>query len=461
MSHHPSHSRERAVQRRSSLSILVWVTLTALLLLLAVSAAQGEEPTGSTEVVPASLTSLSETALWPQWRGPERDGSVSGAAWPASLEGIDLSWDVQELGPSYSGPIVAEDRVFITETVDKAEEVVTALDRKTGQVLWRQQWKGSMSVPFFAAKNGSWIRSTPAYDGESLYVGGIREVLVRLDAYTGSVVWKVDFPERYGTPMPDFGYVASPLVTEDAVYVQAANSMLKLNKETGETIWRSLQTDESIMVNGAFSSPVLAQLGGEEQLVVQTRTHLAGVSPGDGSVLWTQEVPSFRGMNILTPTVIGDRVVTSSYRNATWAYQVSESEVSTAWQSKVQGYMSSPLVIDDYVYLHLGNGRLTCIHWKTGEQAWTTEPLGKYWSMARQGERVLALNEKGELLLFDASPEGFEILDRQTVSDQETWAHIAVAGEEVFVRELRGLKKLSWKAEEMPTLQSAATVAGE
>ena len=105
------------------------------------------------------------------------------------------------LGPSYSGPVVVGDRVFITQTVDKKTEVVTAHDRKTGKELWRASWEGSITVPFFAAKNGSWIRSTPAFDGKTLYAAGIKDLLVALDGQTGKELWRFDFVKEFA-PAP-------------------------------------------------------------------------------------------------------------------------------------------------------------------------------------------------------------------------------------------------------------------
>ena len=130
-----------------------------------------------------TLPSYGQSA-WPQWRGPNRDGCVAdGSKWPKSI-GEDLlrqEWRVA-LGPSYSGPVVSDSFVFTTETVDKTNEVVSALDRRTGEIKWKKTWPGSMKVPFFAKANGDWIRSTPAYDSKYLYVGGIRDVLVCLNA---------------------------------------------------------------------------------------------------------------------------------------------------------------------------------------------------------------------------------------------------------------------------------------
>ena len=71
---------------------------------------------------------------WNQWRGPNRNGQISGATtWPKSLDADRLreEWRIP-LGSSYSGPIVVGSRVFVTETQNRSHEVVRALDRTSG-----------------------------------------------------------------------------------------------------------------------------------------------------------------------------------------------------------------------------------------------------------------------------------------------------------------------------------------
>jgi outer membrane protein assembly factor BamB len=272
---------------------------------------------------------------WPQWRGPTRDGRVHGPAWPDSLASLTRVWRADDLGPSYSGPVVGGGRVFTTATRDKKREVVTAFDLATGNKLWESGWDGAMEVPFFAAKNGSWVRSTPALDGDRLYVAGMRDVLVCLDAATGREVWRTDFVKEFGSPLPTFGFVCSPLVDGSGVYVQAGGCLVKLDKLTGKTLWKAL-ADAGGMMGSAFSSPVVATLSGRDMLVVQTRTDLAGVDRESGAVLWKRPVPSFRGMNILTPQPVGESgVFTSTYGGTTQLVQVAASgsavEVRDGW----------------------------------------------------------------------------------------------------------------------------------
>jgi outer membrane protein assembly factor BamB len=386
---------------------------------------------------------------WKQWRGPTRDGRVSGD-WPDSLKdpNVQSLWQV-DLDKGYSSPTVTERCVYTVETRDSKNEFVRCFDRKTGKQLWETSWQGAMAVPFYAWRNGSWIRSTPAADDDSIFVAGMRDLLVCLNLADGSERWRVDFIERYATPLPDFGFVSSPLVIGDAVYVQAGASFVKLDRKTGRSLWRTLQ-DEGGTWNCAFSSPMFATLAGRPQLLVQTRTHLTGVAPDAGQVLWKIGIPSFRGMNILNPTPYGDGVLMSSYGGTTSFFGVAKKDDALAatdnWRVKMEGYMSTPVVVAGHAYLHRRDRRMSCIDLNNGTVKWTERPgFSDYISLVTNGKLILGLDSSGELFLFRANSEKFELLDRRHISDQETWAHLAVVGDEFYVRSLKKLEVFKWK----------------
>ena len=404
----------------------------------------------SPAILIAQSTAKSKSTAWSQWRGPSRDGKIAADSnWPNSIDenSLQQSWQIK-LGPSYSGPIVSETMVFTTETVNKSHEVVRAVDRKTGELKWETKWEGAMKVPFFARSNGDWIRSTPAFDGKFLYVGGIRDVLVCLNAESGDEVWRFDFVEQTGTGLPSFGFVCSPLIDGEFVYVQAGGGLCKLEKSTGKLVWRKL-TDGGGMNGSAFSSPIITKIAGENQLLVQTRESLVGVNPESGEKLWSVKIPTFRGMNILTPTVYKNGIFTSAYGGSTKMIGLDKVEnqfqPSTTWTNRATGYMSSPVMIGKHIYLHLRNQRFTCIDLETGESKWTSKPYGKYWSLVANEKQILALDERGDLLLINANPEAFEVVESRKVSDESAWAHLAISGQQIFVRGLNKLTCYTWK----------------
>ncbi len=384
---------------------------------------------------------------WNQWRGPSRNGEFIGPRWPSKLDQFQQTWRV-ELGPSYSGPIVTENRVYVTETAGKQFEVVRALDRKTGQEIWKTQWRGAMKVPFFASANGSWIRSTPALDDGRLYVGGMVDVLVCIDSQSGQQIWKIDFPNDRGSKKPQFGFASSPLVFGDALYVQAGGAFYKINKFDGSVEWKTLD-DGGGMYGSAFASPFIANINGRQQILVQTRQNLTGVDPADGKVLWSQPIPAFRGMNILTPTVYENSIFTSAYGGRSFLYKIENSADQMRpvklWENRSQAYMSTPVVKDGHAYVHLRNQRFTCIDLSSGKTKWTSEPFGKYSSLVIQGDRILALDQRGDLLMIRATPNEFQLIDSRRISDQETWAHLAASGRNLFVRELNAVTSFEFR----------------
>ena len=403
-------------------------------------------------LLPMLCSSLMAAESWDQWRGPHRDGRISGAKWPGGLDEARLKkrWQLA-LGPSYSGPVMNAERVFITETVDKKREQVTALRRSDGSVVWKRDWEGAMSVPFFARSNGDWIRATPALDGDTLYVAGMRDVLVALNSTDGSERWRLDFVKRFGADLPTFGFVSSPLIDGDSVYVQAGGGVARLRKADGQVVWHGAR-DGGGMMGSAFGSPVILTLAGKRQLVIQARTRLFGVALEDGAELWSLPVESFRGMNILTPTFAGkDRLFTAAYGGKTLGIDIRSENggfrAVPAWEFKAQGYMTSPIIHEGHAYLQLRSQRALCIELATGAEKWTTsESFGKYWSMVAQSDRILALDERGELILFKATPEKFDVLSRRKVAESDAWAHLAVDGSELYIRELKALSVWDWSS---------------
>ena len=59
--------------------------------------------------------------------------------------------------------------------------------------------------------------------------------------------------------------------------------------------------------------------------------------------------------------------------------------------------------------------------------------------MVTNGDEILALDERGDLHLIEVNPEKLVIKQSRKVADQECWAHLAIADNQVFVRELEAI----------------------
>ena len=127
--------------------------------------------------------------------------------------------------------------------------------------------------------------------------------------------------------------------------------------------------------------------------------------------------------------------------------EADEWQTQLVWENrKLEAYMSSPVVIDGNGYLLLKNQRFCCFDLETGKERWRSKKsFGKYWSLVTQGDRILALDETGDLRMIRANSEQLEIIDQRKISNSPTWAHLAAAGEHLFVRELDALVAYRWK----------------
>ena len=108
--------------------------------------------------------------------------------------------------------------------------------------------------------------------------------------------------------------------------------------------------------------------------------------------------------------------------------------------------MSTPVVIDGVAYTQLKSQRVMAIEVATGRELWTSDKsFGKYWSLVARGDRILALDQRGQLFLLRANREKFDLLDQRKLSDEETWAHLAVTDDGIMVRGLKALSAYRWQ----------------
>ena len=144
---------------------------------------------------------------WPQFRGPHRDGLSADtdllSAWPES--GPPELWRVP-IGTGYSGMAVVGDRLFTMDS-DNHTEFAVCLDATTGKEVWR-----TPIGPLFESYFGNGPRSTPTIDGDWVYVLGGQGGLAALQASDGEIVWEVDYPESFGSAVPEYGFSTSALV---------------------------------------------------------------------------------------------------------------------------------------------------------------------------------------------------------------------------------------------------------
>ena len=398
-----------------------------------------------TSIVCLLCVAQAAAADWPQWLGPHRDGSSSETVAPWR-ETPKVLWR-HAVGEGNSSPVIADGRVFIHAKVkDKDEEEVIALEATSGQLLWQT----AHSRTPFKSLYGNGPRATPAVSGNRLYTFGITGVLSCLETNSGQQLWAVDTLKQFGAQNLFFGMSCSPLVEENLVLVNVGGkgaSVVAFDKQTGNVAWKKLADGAS------YSSPIVFGDGKERQAVFLTQQALVSLNPGDGSLYWRFPLRDQLLESSTTPVHQDDFLVASSITYGSVGLHLmakdGKPDATEAWKDDdLTCYFSTPVGVGQHLYVVTGakpptfspQATLHCIETKTGKKLWHKAKVGKYHaSLLRTGnEKLLMLEEAGNLVLLDPDPKEYRELSRSKICG-ETWAHPALANGRLYVRDNKEL----------------------
>ena len=386
---------------------------------------------------------------WTQWRGPARDGSVSGknvpAAWPESLK---RSWRV-EVGEGYSSPVVADGRVFVHGRRDP-EEIVAGINLADGKVLWEQKYQAAFKKNQYAVEMAKGPNATPLVIGNRLFTLGVTGVLNAWDTATGKQLWTRDFSKTIDTSKLFCGTAASPLIVDGRLVVQVGSDIhggqiLALNPATGATEW------EWRGLGPGYASPVAIEVGGTKQIVTMTEGSIVGVDGKTGKELWSAPFPDEWHENIATPLWTGTHLIISGTRQGTHAYTLKQTggkwEATETWKNAgIAMYMSSPVFGDGLIYGHSSKkkGQFFAIDAKTGAVRWTTEGReGEHASLLLTPQHVVFLTNGADLIVAKRDTPAFAVERRYEVAEASTFAMPVLLGSNILVRDATGLMLLT------------------
>lgn len=379
-------------------------------------------------ILPSSILATD----WTQFRGPARTGVSAETGlldeWPE--EGPTEIFR-REIGEGYSAPTVEGDRLYTMhagEVDGEARDLAVAMDLE-GNVLWSTPIDQKIETEF-----GNGPRSTPTVVGDAVVVMGSHGKVAALAKATGEVRWTVDLVEAFESRVPGWGFAASPLVHEGRVVVEAGGaegrSIVALDLETGETLWTAGDGG-----GPGYNSPLLVEWGGEERVVFVVQGAIQAYDL-EGGLVWSTEWP--RGETHSMPIFLApDRIYASGAGHVgAQLLRISEdaeSPVEQVWAERLmRNHFSTGVLVDGAIYA-FDNATLKCIDAETGETHWVKRGLGKGSVMAADG-KLLVLSDRGELVLADATTEGFVEKGRVAALEGKSWTAPVLADGRVYLR---------------------------
>lgn len=301
------------------------------------------------------------------------------------------------------------------------------------------------SVGGYRNSYGDGPRGIPTVEDGRLYVEGAMGDLSCLDARTGKTIWHVSLVTDLGGQIPGWGYSESPLVEGDMLIVTPGGkqgTMVALDKQTGKVLWRSIEVTQGAQ----YSSPVPATLAGVRQVVQMARDNVFGVTMRDGKLLWTYPRANNGTANVCTPVVDGDHVFASSNYGVggglvhiTSAGSQAQTAQEVYFEKRMANHHGGIIKVGDHLY-GFGNGGLICMHFLSGEVAWTARSVGKG-SLTYADGMLYCLGEAHQMALAEANPKEYVEHGRFSIPNlgRASWAHPVVSGGRLYIRNLHEL----------------------
>ncbi|EDL56354.1 PQQ-like beta-propeller repeat protein [Gimesia maris] len=396
-------------------------------------------------IVCCSLTVLSSLHAenWPRFRGADGSGISEEKGFPLQWTEKDYAWHMELPGIGHSSPSVWGDNLFVTSAIDEGEtRYLFCIDPKTGKEKWRQETKLKKSHKH---RKGSWASSTPATDGEHVYVEFADEESYLLIAYDfkGNKIWE----RNLGAFMSQHGHGSSPIIYKDLVIAtndqQGPSFVTAFNKLTGETVW---QADREVR-RTSYATPIIINHPntGPQLICVSGATGVSSLDPETGKLNWT--TGEFPQRTVSSP-VYGEGLIFATCGGGgrgkllygvdpTGSGNIKESHIKYQRSTKLP-YVPTPVVYEGHLYLWGDAGVVSCVDLATQKNIWTERIEGNFSSSPVCINGVLyCINENGDLAMIEASPQ-FKSHGKVKLGDP-SHATVVVANGQMFLRTFKHL----------------------
>ena len=377
---------------------------------------------------------------WPQWRGANRDGRVTGfqtpSVWPQQLT---QKWKVT-VGLGDATPALVKDRIYVYSKVGE-NEVLLCVDAATGKQLWQSAAYPAPALTGPAASHPGPRSSVAVAEGKAVAVG-VGGDIACFDAANGKLLWR---NEDYKGQVPQFFTGMSPVISSGVCYAHLGGpktgTFVAFDLATGSVKWK---------VNGEappYGSPVLMTIDSTSQVVFQGQTKLVSFNLADGKQLWELETPVGTGRvnNAASPVADGNKIYYTGLNNGVNAAEIKKAgsnyTVTKLWSNPdFTTVYNTPVLKDGFLYGISSQSRLFCIDAGTGKTAWTDETaLQNFGSIVDAGQVLIALTSNSHFVVLKPDGQKFNKVAQLKLAETGIYSHPIVSGNRIFIKDVESL----------------------
>lgn len=368
---------------------------------------------------------------WPQFRGPDRNGIYPQDDFSAAkLSSQAVLWK-KNIGRGYSAPSVFQDKLFILGH-EEPFDIVRCLNAKNGNQIWEFKYRTTKGRDY----PGS--RSSPTYDEGKVYTLGRSGNLFCLDASNGKKIWSQDIT-KLGAQNLKWNFAGSVLISGDLAIINAAESGIAFDKNTGKIKWISSPGLAS------YATPVKFTFKGTDYLAIFSGSNLYAVELKTGKKLWSTEWINRWNVNASDPLIFDNKVfISTGYGKGCALYDFSSGSPKQLWANKaINSHFHSSIYYKNMIFGpngDAGNSRTSafrCVNPKNGQVVWE-ERLG-YAGFILADDKFILCNESGEVIIFKASTSSFNEISSAFFDAGQYWTAPVLSRGLLYIRSNEGL----------------------
>jgi outer membrane protein assembly factor BamB len=215
-----------------------------------------------------------------------------------------IAWQLELPGYGQSTPVIFRDYVYVTAVEGTMKEacLVLCYELSSGQELWRLTLKSANPSPsnYMASR----AAPTPVVDERGLYAFFETGDVVAVNLH-GEKLWHRELTADYGHFDNNHGLGASPAQNATHLFLniehRGPSYLIAIDKFSGATTWKVDRGSGS-----SWSSPIVADVNGDEQVIVSSGGSVAGYNVEDGSQLWLLD--GLQGNTVPSPTMMNSKL---------------------------------------------------------------------------------------------------------------------------------------------------------
>jgi outer membrane protein assembly factor BamB len=403
------------------------------------------------------LPLCANAANWPAWRGPLGTGICDEKNLPIRWSSTNnVKWRAPLAERGNSTPVVWGDRIFVTQPAGNRRTLL-CFNRADGQVRWEASVTSGETEPTHSTN--PYCSASPATDGERVIVSYASDGLFCYD-FAGKELWR---RTDLGRQVHIWGNGSSPVIHENLCFLNfgpgETTYLLAVDKKTGRTVWKQEEPsaykhpkdgEQAVPGNtfiGSWTTPVLMEVEGKNQLLMTWPNHLVAYDPTSGQELWTCS-----GLNplVYTSPIYAEGIVVAmgGFNGMALAVRAGGSgdvtEARRLWHHpKTKQRIGSGVIHNGYIYIHNDPGVAECFELKTGKLVWEERlkgggPSGGNWSSVMLADgNCYTITQGGDCFVFKASPR-FELLSVNFLGEPSN-SSVVSSNRELFIRTHKAL----------------------